>query len=45
MTQPLDRGAIARMLMQLFEHWQLEVAEQLSASGLSANNLDGIANG
>lgn len=38
MTQPLDRGEIAKMLMQLFEHWQLTAAEQLSALGLSASN-------
>lgn len=38
MTQPLDRGAIAQMLMQLFEHWQLSTAEQLGALGLSASN-------
>lgn len=38
MTHPLDRGEIAKMLMQLFEHWQLTTAEQLSALGLSANN-------
>lgn len=38
MTQTLDRGAIARMLMQLFEHWQLETVEQLNSLGLSTNN-------
>lgn len=38
MTQTLDRGAIAWMLMQLFEHWQLEAAEQLHSLGLSTNN-------
>ena len=38
MTRILDRGAIARMLMQLFEHWQLETVEQLDSLGLSTNN-------
>jgi hypothetical protein len=38
MTQPLDRGAIAQMLMQLFEHWQLETEEQLNSLGLSTDN-------
>lgn len=38
MTQPFDRGAIARMLIKLFEHWQLETIEQLNSLGLSTNN-------
>lgn len=38
MTQTLDCGAIVRMLMQLFEHWQLETVEQLNSLGLSTNN-------
>lgn len=38
MTRILDRRAIARMLMQLFEHWQLETVEQLDSLGLSTNN-------
>ena len=38
MVEPLDRGAIARMLMLLFEHWQLESVEQLNSLGLSTDN-------
>lgn len=38
MTQPFDCGAIARMLMKLFEHWKLETVEQLNSLGLSTNN-------
>lgn len=38
MKQPIDRGAIARMLMQLFEHWQLETGEQLNFLGLCTDN-------
>ena len=37
-AQPLDRGAIARMLMQLFERWQLATEEQLDSLGLSTDN-------
>lgn len=42
MTQPMDRGEIAKMLIQLFERWQLTAAEQLSALGLSASNRDAL---
>lgn len=38
MTQPIDRGEIAKMLMQLFEHWQLSTGEQLGALGLYVSN-------
>lgn len=38
MTKPMDRGEIAKMLMQLFERWQLSTAEQLDALGLPASN-------
>lgn len=34
----LDRGAIARMVMQLFEHWKISTSDQLSMLGLSPNN-------
>jgi hypothetical protein len=38
MTQPFDRGAIAQMLMKLFEYWQLETIEQLHLMGLTTKN-------
>jgi len=38
MEQTFDRSAITRMLMQLFEHWQLETVEQLLSLGLSTKN-------
>lgn len=33
-----DRGALAKMIMRLFEHWQLNSEEQLSLLGLASNN-------
>ncbi len=33
-----DRGAIAKMLMKLFEHWTLNTEEQLDMLGLSLAN-------
>ncbi len=33
-----ERRALARMLMQLFEHWQLDTADQLSLLGLAPDN-------
>lgn len=38
----VDRGAIAKMLMQLFEHWQLSTEEQLDALGLSTGNRSAL---
>lgn len=37
-AQPLDRSAIAMMVMQLFEHWKLASEEQLNSLGLSTDN-------
>ncbi len=34
----IDRGAIAKMVMKLFEHWQLSTEEQLEMLGLSPEN-------
>ncbi len=34
----LNRGAIAKMLMQLFEHWQVSTSDQLDMLGLAQNN-------
>ncbi len=33
-----DRGALARMVMTLFEHWQLSSEEQVALLGLAAGN-------
>jgi hypothetical protein len=33
-----DRGALARMVMKLFEHWQLGTEDQAALLGLAAGN-------
>jgi hypothetical protein len=33
-----DRGALARMLTRLFDHWQLDSRDQLAMLGLAAGN-------
>jgi Protein of unknown function (DUF2384) len=33
-----DRSSLAKMLMTLFEHWQLSTEEQLDALGMSPTN-------
>lgn len=38
-----DRGAIAKMLMKLFEHWQISTEEQLDVLGLSVANRAALA--
>lgn len=37
------RERMARMLMQLFDHWQLSTAEQAALLGLSADNRSTLA--
>lgn len=37
-NQNVDRGAIAKMLMKLFEHWQMNTEEQLDVLGLAIDN-------
>jgi hypothetical protein len=34
----IDRGAIAKMLMQLFKHWDISTEDQLDLLGLAKNN-------
>lgn len=34
----LDRGAIAKMLMKLFEHWDINTSDQLDMLGLAPGN-------
>jgi len=37
-TPTVDRSAISKMLMQLFEHWKLTTEEMLNALGYSLTN-------
>ena len=37
-TPTVDRSAVSRMLMQLFEHWKLTTEEMLNALGYSLTN-------
>ncbi|EQD25597.1 MAG: hypothetical protein D084_Lepto4C00066G0002 [Leptospirillum sp. Group IV 'UBA BS'] len=34
----INRGAIAKMLMQLFDHWAVSTSDQLGMLGLSTDN-------
>ncbi len=38
LADSIDRKAIAGMLVQLFEHWQLSTEEQLDALGFATSN-------
>ena len=38
-----DRGAVAKMLMKLFEHWQLTTEEKLSMLGLAQDNRSALS--
>lgn len=38
-----DRGAIAKMLMQLFEHWALSTEAQLDLLGLARDNRGALS--
>lgn len=38
-----DRGALARMVMQLFEHWQLSTEDQAALLGIAAGNRAALA--
>lgn len=40
----VDRGRIGKMLMTLFDHWQLPTSEQLSLLGLSKDNRAALSN-
>jgi hypothetical protein len=37
-----DRGAIAKMLMQMFEHWQISTEDQLDLLGLALDNRSAL---
>jgi hypothetical protein len=36
--QPQDRGALAKMVMTLLDHWQLSTEDQAALLGLAASN-------
>lgn len=38
-----DRGALARMVMTLFDHWKLSTEEQAALLGIAANNRAALA--
>ena len=38
-----DRGALARMVMQLFEHWKLSTEDQAALLGIAAGNRAALA--
>jgi hypothetical protein len=38
-----DRGALARMVMQLLEHWQLSTEDQAALLGLASSNRSALA--
>ena len=37
-----DRGALARMAVRIFEHWELATEDQLALLGLSTNNRSAL---
>lgn len=40
---PEDRGALARMVMRLFDHWQLSTEAQASLLGIAKSNRAALA--
>ena len=36
--RPIDRGALAKMVMQLLDHWDLPTEDQLALLGLAPSN-------
>ena len=38
-----DRGAIAKMLMQMFDHWKISTEDQLDMLGLALDNRAALA--
>ncbi|WP_297907829.1 MbcA/ParS/Xre antitoxin family protein [Thiomonas sp.] len=43
-TPSQDRGALARMVMQLFDHWQLSTEDQAALLGIAASNRAALSN-
>ena len=41
-SEDSDRGALAKMVVQLFTHWKLSTEEQLSLLGLSAGSRSAL---
>ncbi len=43
-TPTQDRGALARMVMRLFDHWQLSTEDQAALLGIAAGNRAALSN-
>jgi hypothetical protein len=41
-TPSADRGALAKMVMQLFDHWQLATEDQAVLLGIAPNNRSAL---
>lgn len=39
----VDKGALAKMVCQLFDHWKLSTDDQLASLGLASNNRAALA--
>ena len=40
--QTIDRGALAKMVMQLMDHWDLPTEDQLALLGLASSNRSAL---
>ena len=43
-TPSQDRGALARMVMRLFDHWKLSTEDQAALLGIAAGNRAALSN-
>jgi hypothetical protein len=43
-TSSHDRGALARMVMSLFDHWKLSTEDQAALLGIAASNRAALSN-
>jgi hypothetical protein len=41
---PLDRGALAKMVMTLLDHWKLSTEDQAALLGIAASNRAALSN-
>jgi uncharacterized protein (DUF2384 family) len=44
LTASQDRGALAKMVMRLFDHWKLTTEDQAALLGLAASNRAALSN-
>ena len=44
MTATQDRGALAKMVMTLLDHWKLSTEDQAALLGIAANNRSALSN-